>query len=99
MLASATMYNGFHVINIETETILEHYNGGRDEGVREGKEERVEMKGKKTGNEERGQEKAAVLLGYGIDWFPCPETENGRLLASCSFYDHSLQLWACSSMD
>lgn len=30
-------------------------------------------------------------LGYGIDW--CTEESETQLLASCSFYNHTLYLW------
>ena len=40
-----------------------------------------------------------VSLGYGIDWYQGQEDETmdskTLLLASCSFYDHSLHLWSC----
>lgn len=40
-----------------------------------------------------------VSLGYGIDWYQGQEDETTGsktlLLASCSFYDHSLHLWSC----
>ena len=78
VLGSATMYAGFHILNIETQRIIQQYKGGRDE--------------------DRKEKEKEVLLGYGIDWFPCSESETRKsttLLASCSFYDHSLQLWTC----
>lgn len=75
VLGSATMYAGFHILNIETQRIIYQYKGGRDDDRKE----------------------KEVLLGYGIDWFPCSESETRKkpMLASCSFYDHSLQLWTC----
>ncbi|KAF8489573.1 WD40-repeat-containing domain protein [Gautieria morchelliformis] len=32
-------------------------------------------------------------LAYGVDWSHAPASEKGSLIASCSFYDHSLHLW------
>ena len=33
-------------------------------------------------------------LAYGVDWSFAEDTRgNGTLVASCSFYDHTLQLW------
>ncbi|TFK57301.1 WD-40 repeat-containing protein [Heliocybe sulcata] len=32
-------------------------------------------------------------LAYGVDWSCAPAKESGTLIASCSFYDHSLHLW------
>jgi diphthine methyl ester acylhydrolase len=32
-------------------------------------------------------------LAYGVDWSHAPASEKGSLVASCSFYDHSLHLW------
>lgn len=34
-------------------------------------------------------------LAYGVDWSDGGKTEDGKdLIASCSFYDHALHLWA-----
>jgi len=32
-------------------------------------------------------------LAYGVDWSYAPANKKGTLIASCSFYDHSLHLW------
>lgn len=32
-------------------------------------------------------------LAYGVDWSHASPSQNGTLIASCSFYDHSLYLW------
>lgn len=32
-------------------------------------------------------------LAYGVDWSYASTNQEGTLVASCSFYDHSLQLW------
>ncbi|KAJ8489776.1 hypothetical protein ONZ51_g2749 [Trametes cubensis] len=32
-------------------------------------------------------------LAYGVDWFFGEKSDNGTLVASCSFYDHTLHLW------
>ncbi|XP_029641959.1 diphthine methyltransferase [Octopus sinensis] len=71
-IATATMYNGFHIIDCGFHTadaemnIVEHYC-----------------------HED--------ILAYGIDWFqgerPVPHDCDSEVLASCSFYDSSLQLW------
>ena len=32
-------------------------------------------------------------LAYGVDWNCCGDETGGTLIASCSFYDHTLQTW------
>ena len=32
-------------------------------------------------------------LAYGVDWSFGEKSDNGTLVASCSFYDHTLHLW------
>nr|XP_018264604.1 WD40 repeat domain 85 [Kwoniella dejecticola CBS 10117]OBR86762.1 WD40 repeat domain 85 [Kwoniella dejecticola CBS 10117] len=32
-------------------------------------------------------------LAYGCDWSRLPDSEEGTLIASCSFYDHAMHLW------
>lgn len=35
-----------------------------------------------------------ISLAYGVDWsFAGEKSGNGTLVASCSFYDHTLHLW------
>ena len=32
-------------------------------------------------------------LAYGVDWSYAAGDQHGTLVASCSFYDHSLRIW------
>jgi diphthamide biosynthesis protein 7 len=32
-------------------------------------------------------------LAYGADWSRLPGTNQGSLVATCSFYDHSMHVW------
>lgn len=32
-------------------------------------------------------------LGYGADWCRLPATDDGSIVATCSFYDHVMNVW------
>lgn len=34
-------------------------------------------------------------LAYGVDWSGGKSTEGKDLVASCSFYDHTVHVWGC----
>lgn len=34
-------------------------------------------------------------LAYGVDWCGITSAQGEDVVASCSFYDHSLKVWAC----
>ena len=34
-------------------------------------------------------------LAYGVDWSGRTNEQGEDVVASCSFYDHSLKVWAC----
>lgn len=34
-------------------------------------------------------------MAYGADWSPARMEGEGDVVASCSFYDHTVKVWAC----
>ncbi|WWC87782.1 uncharacterized protein L201_002674 [Kwoniella dendrophila CBS 6074] len=80
-ILNACMHDNFKIVRL-TDNIL-------DDAQQEGKEDEQKWEVVKTFEDH-------TSLAYGVDWSRLPsrsDSDEDSLIASCSFYDHSMHLW------